>query len=99
MELQDEINILTDKQLHKLNTKRLLSYYKSIRNKLRKTCMFYCCEFRCEVLWYEDKDGVVTSSYKNVTDEEAKALKKLSDDWEAFVKHVKAILNTREHVN
>jgi len=80
------ITVISTEELSTWSTKRLLSFYASIRAKV--SCYyerFWCCEFKCFHLFDESLDN-----YKK----EQEYYEKLS----SYQKDIKTILNTRENI-
>ena len=82
-----KVKFLSLEELEKLNTKRLLTFYKKERE------MYYrfiggqscdCCGERMVNLYPNDE------YYKNAG--------KLEEEWDSYLKQIKELLNKREHV-
>ena len=81
------LRFYTIEELEKLNTKRLLAFYKKERLRFYRfigsqTCS--CCGERMVNLYPNDE------YYKNAG--------KLEEEWDSYLKKIKELLNKREHV-
>ena len=78
-------------ELEKLNTKRLLAYYKAERRRYNKEINKFICECCGEYMW---------DIYPKYWTKREKIEKKLSwRNHQKYLKFIKKILSTREHIN
>ena len=89
--------MLTKKQLEKLTTKRLLSYYKAERKRMIRFKNRHTCECCGQTDW---DLTCLDKNWKDTVNE--KYIKNLRDQYNKYllnVQTIKEVLDTREHIN